>query len=61
MIDRVGSNHGELTVAVRPTLGLSTQGTIMIEAMTETNAVICVKGNENSEPWNVSHQQLYKY
>ena len=32
----------------------------MIESLTETNAVIRVKGDKNGEPWNVSRQRLSK-
>ena len=36
------------------------KGPFVIESLTETNAVVRVKGDKSSEPWNVSRQRLSK-
>ena len=36
------------------------KGPFVIESLTGTNAIIRVKGDNQSEPWNVSRQRLSK-
>ena len=39
---------------------VTSKGPFVVESLTETNAVIRVKGDKSSEPWNVSRQRLSK-
>ena len=61
-----GVRHVDLKVgdlvmlSVQPKFKLDRRfkGPFVIESLTDTNAVIRVKGDEKGEPWNVSRQQL---
>ena len=49
-----------LSVQPRYKLDRRFKGPFVIESLTETNAVIQVKGDKKAEPWNVSRQRLSK-
>ena len=49
-----------LSVQPRYKLDRQFKGPFVIESLTETNAVIQVKGDKKAEPWNVSRQRLSK-
>ena len=49
-----------LSVQLKFKLDRRFEGPFVIESLTATNAIIRVKGDNHSEPWNVSRQRLSK-
>ena len=55
-VDLMVGNLVMLSVQPRYKLDRRFKGPFVFESLTKTNAVIRVKGDKSSEPWNVSRQ-----